>query len=136
MVLQGADQWTGRRVLLPRAAEGREELAAALRSFGAEVDEVTVYRTVARPGPLVAAAWRAARADAAVVASPSAALALVGALGAAPLQRLGWVVAIGSTTAMTLGALGVPAVVPNRADFEAVAEWLSHRARRGVEVSS
>ena len=37
----------GRRVLLPRALEGREEAAAILRSHGAAVDDVPVYRTEA-----------------------------------------------------------------------------------------
>ena len=37
----------GRRVLLPRALEGREEAAGILRSHGAAVDDVPVYRTEA-----------------------------------------------------------------------------------------
>ncbi|MBI4233141.1 MAG: uroporphyrinogen-III C-methyltransferase [Chloroflexi bacterium] len=36
----------GDRVLLPRAAEGREVLAVGLRAAGAHVDEVALYRTV------------------------------------------------------------------------------------------
>ena len=36
----------GARVLLPRSEGGREELAAGLRTRGAVVDEVAVYRTV------------------------------------------------------------------------------------------
>ena len=35
----------GRRVLLPRALEGREDAAAVLRGHGAAVDDVPVYRT-------------------------------------------------------------------------------------------
>ncbi len=36
----------GKRVLLPRAAEARPVLPDALREMGAEVDEITAYRTV------------------------------------------------------------------------------------------
>jgi uroporphyrinogen-III synthase len=125
LVLRDADRWPGRRVLLPRAAEGRPKLSASLRSFGAAVDEVIAYRTVELPPDQIAVSWRAARADAVVVASPSAARALVGAIGTIPLRRLEPVVAIGSTTAMSLTALGVRAVVPERADFESVAALLS-----------
>jgi uroporphyrinogen-III synthase len=59
-----------------------------------------------------------------VVASPSAARALVQAVGAEGLRRLARVAAMGSTTAMQLLALGVPSMVPARSDFEAVAELL------------
>jgi len=48
----------------------------------------------------------------------------VHAVGAECLRRLVRVAAMGSTTAMQLMALGVPAVVPARSDFEAVAELL------------
>jgi uroporphyrinogen III methyltransferase/synthase len=41
----------GRRVLVVRAAEGRDVLAAALRERGAEVDEVPVYATVPEDVP-------------------------------------------------------------------------------------
>ncbi len=137
LALRGADQWAGRRVLLPRAAEGRRELGGALRRLGATVDEVTAYRTVERAPDVIAAAWRAARPEAVVVASPSAARALIGAIGTEPLRRLEPVVAIGSSTAMALVALGVRAVVPPRADFESVAELLSRAQRwRGAEVTS
>jgi uroporphyrinogen III methyltransferase/synthase len=39
----------GRRFLLPRAQEARENLPEGLRAAGARVDAVTVYRTVAEP---------------------------------------------------------------------------------------
>jgi uroporphyrinogen III methyltransferase/synthase len=39
----------GTRVLVPRAAEGRDEAVDALRSAGAAVDVVTVYRTETTP---------------------------------------------------------------------------------------
>ncbi len=37
----------GRRVLVPRAEDGRDEAVAALRAAGAQVDAITAYRTVA-----------------------------------------------------------------------------------------
>ena len=132
--LRDADAWSGRRVLLPRAAEGGTELGDALRRLGAEVTDVAAYRTVARPSAEIVSEWAAADADAVVVASPSAARALVGAVGRDGLRALEPVVAIGSTTAMALVALGVMAVVPPRADFESVAELLSRSAQaEGVE---
>jgi uroporphyrinogen-III synthase len=87
------------------------------------------YRTVARPRAEIVDAWQAACPDAVVVASPSAARALVSALGAESLRRLARVAAMGSTTAMTLMALGVPAMVPTRSDFEAVADLLLGASR-------
>lgn len=39
----------GRRVLLPRAAQARQVLPETLRSWGARVDEVAAYRTIAPP---------------------------------------------------------------------------------------
>jgi uroporphyrinogen-III synthase len=124
-VLEHADQWPGRRVLVPRAMEGSRDLGWALRRWGARVDEVVAYVTVERPAEEVARAWHDATPDAVVVASPSAARALVRGVGAEALRRLERVAAIGSTTAMQLVALGVPAVVPARADFGAVAELLA-----------
>lgn len=126
-VLREADDWAQRRVLLPRALEGGHELGIALRTLGARVDEVVAYRTVERPADEIRRAWSAASAHAVVVASPSAAHALVRAVGADALRRLDSVVAIGTTTAMALVSQGVEAMVPPRADFEAVAELLCGR---------
>ena len=83
------------------------------------------YRMLERPPDEIVLTWEAARPDAVVVASPSAARALVRAVGADALRRLERVAAIGSTTAMQLVALGVPAVVPARSDFDAVADLLT-----------
>ena len=124
-VLRGADEWPGRRVLIPRALEGGRELGQSLRQWEACVDEVVAYRTLARPAEEIVVTWATARPEAVVVASPSAARALVRAVGADALRRLERVAAIGSTTAMQLVALGVPAVVPARSDFDAVADLLT-----------
>jgi uroporphyrinogen-III synthase len=132
-VLRDADHWPGRRALLPRALDGGRELGEALRRWGASVDEVVAYRTVAVPRDEIAAAWQDARADAVVVASPSAARALVDAVGAASLRRLRRVAAMGLTTAMQLRALGVPARVPARSDFDSIAELLLGATPRRLE---
>ena len=123
--LREAGGWAGKRVLLPRAERGGRELAEGLRSLGARVDEVVAYCTLERAVGEIVSAWTAASPDAVVVASPSAARALVRALGADRLRRLEPVVAIGPATAAALARLGVAAVVPPRADFESVAELAS-----------
>jgi uroporphyrinogen-III synthase len=133
-VLREADAWPGRRVLLPRAANGSPELGAALRHWGAEVEEIAAYGTLERPRDEIVASWQAAAADAVVVASPSAARALVGAVGVASVRRLEPVIAIGPTTAMALVAQGVAAVVPPRADFESLAEFVIEIASRAARA--
>ena len=124
-VLRDADAWSGRRVLLPRAANGGPELGEVLRHWGAIVDEIAAYGTLERPREEILASWQAAAADAVVVASPSAAHALVHAVGVASVRRLEPVIAIGPTTAMALVAQGIAAVVPPRADFESLADFVS-----------
>ncbi len=103
----------GRRVLVPRAEDGRDEAIAILRAAGAEVEVVTAYRTVAAPGDAPELAHGLAvlrRGEGAVCAvfAPSqveALDALVAVRGiAAPF------VAIGATTAAALRAAGVAAV--------------------------
>ncbi len=42
----GADAWRGKRVLFPRAAEGRDVIPDEMRRIGADLDLVTVYRTI------------------------------------------------------------------------------------------
>jgi uroporphyrinogen-III synthase len=121
-MLRDADQWERCRVLVPRAAEGRRDLAAALRVLGARVDEVVAYRTRPRPSAEIEESFRLLRPDAVVVASPSAARALVAALGARALRSLAAVVAMGPTTASTLAGLGVSSVVSERTDFASLAE--------------
>ena len=134
-VLAAAGPWTSRRCLLPRALDGGRALAAALRRDGAETDEIMAYRTVERPADEIALAWRHAHADAAVIASPSAARALMKAVGTAELSRLAVLVAIGETTRAALAAGGLAAAMPPRAGFEAVAKTLSVVAKeRGLIV--
>ena len=45
----GEGAWRGKRVLFPRAAEGRDVIPEEMRRLGASLDLVTVYRTVPSP---------------------------------------------------------------------------------------
>lgn len=102
----------GVNVLVPRAEDGRPELAATLRAAGAIVDEVIVYRTmhVAPDDPLVAqgrAAILAGQAAVVIVLAPSQVRTLAAMVPmTAPLYC-----AIGETTAAALREHGVEPVV-------------------------
>jgi uroporphyrinogen III methyltransferase/synthase len=122
--LLAAEDWSGRRVLAPHAAEGRRIVEAGLTAAGAVVDEPVAYRTAPVPAAIIRRRWRAGCPEAAVIASPSAARSLVGALGAETLRKLKGVVAIGPTTAATLRELEVPSRVATFATFESAAQTL------------
>jgi uroporphyrinogen-III synthase len=63
---------TGQRMLLPRAELARPLLARGLRTLGAEVDEIAIYRTVPGPGIAeLAALLQANRVDAITFTSSS-----------------------------------------------------------------
>lgn len=104
----------GRRVLVARAEDGREEAMAILRAAGAIVEDVPVYRTVPSPpdDPVLARGRElllGGRAAVCVVFAPSqvtALAALVGPLG----ERHTTYAAIGDTTAAMLKELGVATV--------------------------
>jgi uroporphyrinogen-III synthase/uroporphyrinogen III methyltransferase/synthase len=102
----------GRRVLLPRAADGRQELLDGLSAAGAEVTVVEAYRTVPSPPELLRplAAWIAAgEVDAVAFASPSAVRAVTAALGAEAVSLARVLLgAIGPTTAEALRDAGLP----------------------------
>ncbi len=121
----------GRRVLVPRAFEARETLPDALRSAGATVDVVPVYRVVATAydAAPVAAALREGRVAAITFLSGSAARAFVVALAAAssaeedpPAFAGVQAVAIGPITAAVVRGLGFERVhEATGADIAAVA---------------
>jgi uroporphyrinogen III methyltransferase / synthase len=91
-----------RRALLARGQEGRDVLPEALRARGAEVDVLTLYRTV--PEPLDEEARAAALgADYATFASASSARAFHAAAGTLAGPRL---VSIGPATSAALRELG------------------------------
>jgi len=126
----------GRRVLLPRPAEGRPELLLGLRAAGAELVAVEAYRTVpAGPAAFAPLArWLAAGEVAAVAfASPSAGRAVVAGLGAEARALLGRaeLAAIGPTTADALREAGHAAgAVPDRHTGAALAEAIAARLAR------
>jgi len=104
----------GRRVLVPRAEDGRDDAIAVLRAAGAEIVDVVAYRTVATavddpalgPGMQLLASGRAA---VCAVFAPSQVAALGGVMG--PLDRLRVAfAAIGDTTGAVLREAGVASV--------------------------
>ncbi|HTM57839.1 MAG TPA: uroporphyrinogen-III synthase [Candidatus Udaeobacter sp.] len=111
----------GERVLLPRAAEGRDVLASGLREAGASVDEVVAYVTAAEIEDSIRETWERERPAAAVIASPSAARALADAVGIDTLCALAAIVAIGPTTGAALASLGIPSRRAADASFDAAA---------------
>lgn len=122
----------GRRVLLPRAADGRPELPTGLAAAGAVLSAPDAYRTVAAPAEtlLPLASWiERGEVDAVAFASPSAVRAVVGALGAAG-AGLGGVLlaAIGPTTAAALREAGLlVGAMPARYTAAALAEEIAER---------
>jgi len=123
--LRTADAWPGRRVLVATTPGGRRTLIEALTTAGADIDTVEAYRMEARPAVAIATDWAAAAPEAAIVASPRVAEALVAAVGATALTGLRGVVAIGETTARALTNAGVAHVVADQADFRATARALA-----------
>lgn len=116
----------GKRVWFPRAAEARPELAASLRSEGAEVRETIAYQMVsADPASLapMVVHLRAGEVDLAPFGSPrtvAVALSAIGDEAPALLSRVA-VGALGHTTASALAASGVRVdAVPHPASFPAL----------------
>ena len=93
-----------RRVLFPRAAEGRDVLVDGLRAAGWEVDLVEAYRTE-RVAPDEATAAEAAGADAICFSSGSTVTGYLEACGAATVPPV--VVCIGPVTAAAAQAAGL-----------------------------
>ena len=119
----------GRRYLLPQALRGRGVLAEALRSAGARVDVVPVYRTEAAPfdAASLRAALQGGELDALLFASPSAVRAFADALGEhASAARDARIVALGPATAEALQQSGLPPdLQPESATLEACIEALA-----------
>jgi uroporphyrinogen-III synthase len=125
--LASLDSWPGRRVLILTTPGGRTTLIDALRAAGADADAIDAYRMEARPPERIREDWDQARPDAAVLASPRAAAALVAAIGRDALARLHTIVSIGQTTADRLAELGVPCLVAPEASFDAAADTIARR---------
>jgi uroporphyrinogen-III synthase/uroporphyrinogen III methyltransferase/synthase len=115
LALAMAPHVRGRRVLVPRAADGRPELLDGLQAAAADVTAVPCYRTVpASPAALapLGEAILDGLVDAVAFASPSAVRSVVAALGAraALLDRCA-LAAIGPTTATALQESGLRVAV-------------------------
>jgi len=122
------------RVLIVRAAAGRDVLLDGLRAAGARVDFVVAYRTAAaRPAPEAIAAVRdGGRIDAALFMSPSSFGGWVAILGEAafPMLEGAFAVAIGDVTARAMAAGGRP---PDAVAPEPTIEAMLDCAARGLE---
>jgi uroporphyrinogen-III synthase len=123
-----------RRVLVPRAAGGRDEPIDRLRQSGVDVRAIDVYRTVAAPDDDQLApgldAILAGRAAVIALFAPSQVAALLDLLatrGAAPTALSSTVIAaIGATTASALATRGIVAsAVADRPDPAAMAHAVS-----------
>jgi uroporphyrinogen-III synthase len=104
----------GRRVLFPIAAGGRALLAESFRSWGCDVDVITVYRMLPKedldePPPF----------DAAIFASPSALHAYLAVTGPTSLVAK-TVAVIGRTTANEAAANGIHATIADTPDVDAL----------------
>ncbi len=131
-----APQVRGRRVLVPRAEEGRPELVDGLQAAGAQVVAPVVYRTVPAPPESLAPlgdALERGEVDAVVFMSPSAVKSVVAALGArASLLVRTAVAVIGPTTAEAVAAAGLRVdVQPGAARAEALADAIAARLGPG-----
>ncbi len=115
---------------LPQAEAARSELAERMREAGAEVAVTVCYRTVPVPGlaRLLGAAM-AKRVDAVTLLSPSAAAAVVLAVGAEAFRCV-TVVCVGATTAEALRSRGISPVTAGRGDAEGVAAAVAGALRR------
>jgi uroporphyrinogen III methyltransferase/synthase len=124
----GEGAWRGKRVLFPRAAEGRDVIPDELRRIGATLDLVTVYRTV--PSPAGRGRLRdllaAGTLDAVTFTSGSTVKSFVSLLEPAQVAAIAGRVAvacIGPVTADEARAAGLPvdvlareATIPSLAD--------------------
>ena len=124
--MAAARAWTGARVLVLRAEDGREDAAAILRAAGAEVDEVIAYRTIgAAPDDPALARARAlfAAGEVAVCAvfAPSQLATLIELVGGAAVAATR-VVAIGETTAAAARAAGLDAIAAEAPTPEGLAK--------------
>jgi uroporphyrinogen-III synthase len=109
LLLELRGRVAGRRVLVPRAEGGNPALVDGLRAAGAEVEALTLYRTVTAPqaAPAALLALREGAIDAIAFASGSAARGFV-ALAGAPAAAQAAVACMGSRCADETRAAGLP----------------------------
>lgn len=119
----------GRRVLIPRAASGREELPRELRRRGAVVVCASAYRTVAdRAGAARLRSAARGGVDAVTFTSPSTVEKFMSALGAPRAKRLlegATAVSIGPVTSAALKRRGLRSIQAPQATAAAMIEALS-----------
>ena len=130
--LRSGDSLRGTRILLPRADIAGARLPAGLRAAGADVTEVTAYRTVPAvgwPGPAVAELLSQRKIDAVTFTSASAIRSAVQSLGAVEAGALlgsTVVASIGPVTARAARELGVETtVMPSTYTTQALAQALA-----------
>jgi uroporphyrinogen-III synthase/uroporphyrinogen III methyltransferase/synthase len=120
---------SGDRVLVPRAAEGRDELIDGLRSLGAVVDAPVAYRTVA----VADAAERLQRGDVDLVTlcSPSAVRSVASAI------RRERIACLGNTTADAARQLGLGVdVVATTTSMDSLVEAIGNLLTVGSPVGN
>ena len=124
--------WKGVRVLLPVVAGGRQTIIDGLRDAAADLTVVEAYRMAPRASRDIADDWRVAHPQAAVIASPSTANALIDAIGHDALASLAAIVAIGRTTAAAIRARDLDVQVSPAADFAATARFVKEVSLRAA----
>jgi len=130
-MIQQSGTLAGARVLIPTAEDARELLATTLQQHGAEVETMTVYRTVPVQTDLsgLAADIRGGRIDAVTFTSSSTVRSFVELVGRAAATSAGFVAAtIGPVTAGTARELGLRDVI--EADPHTVRGLVDALARR------
>ncbi len=107
-----AEELAGKKVLLPHGDLANSELPDALRAAGADVTEVTCYRTLeaGSAAPEALEAVRRGGVDLVSFFSASAFHSLVGLLGKESLERVA-IAAIGPVTAAEIRAAGLKVAV-------------------------
>jgi uroporphyrinogen III methyltransferase/synthase len=132
----GDGAWRGKRVLFPRAAEGRDVIPTEMRRVGADLDLVTVYRTVPSPRgrDQLRSLLDAGTIDAVTFTSGSTVKNFVSLLDPVRLGRIaGRVVVgcIGPVTADAAHAAGLPVdALAKEATIPSLADALEERFRR------
>jgi uroporphyrinogen III methyltransferase/synthase len=109
----GEGAWHGKRVLFPRAAEGRDVIPDEMRRVGAELDMVTVYRTVPSPSgrEKLRELLAAGTLDAVTFTSGSTVKSFVSLLDPSQIESIAGrvvVACIGPVTAAAARAAGLP----------------------------
>lgn len=129
----GRNDLTGVRILLPRAAVAREILPDELRAMGAEVDVVTVYRTVAvQPAEEIRRDLASGAIDVVTFTSSSTVTNLLAGIGGPGALEGTAIAVIGPVTAETVRRHGLAPEIEARrstiADLvEAITAWARSR---------